>query len=143
MPYYYIMPKNLSMPETVAQDMKGEDDSVTTRWLPDDALKIYVDEWKRTGFQGGLNWYRAQTSASPVQKRDMLLFAGRKIEAPCAFISGDKDWGNYQQPGALDGYQDSCSDFRGVTFIPDAGHWVQQEQPEKVVEAILKFLDGL
>lgn len=143
MPHYYIMPKDMNMPEAVAHDMKGEDDSLTTSWLSDEALAVYVSEWKRTGFQGGLNWYRAQTSTGPIQKRDMLLFAGRKIEVPVAFISGEKDWGNYQQPGALDGYKKSCTDFRGATFIPHAGHWVQQEQPEKVIEAVMKFLKSL
>ncbi|THZ87945.1 alpha/beta-hydrolase [Aureobasidium pullulans] len=143
MPNYYIMPKDTSMPETVASMMKGEDDTATTRWLSDSDLDVYVKEWQRIGFQGGLNWYRAQTSSSKAQKADMLLFAGRKIEVPCAFISGEQDWGNYQQPGALDGYKESCADFRGSTFIPHAGHWVQQEQPEKVIEAVCKFLDGL
>lgn len=143
MPNYYIMPKELSMPVTISDMMTKEDDSVTTKWLPDEELSVYVQEWQRVGFQGGLNWYRAQTSSSQIQKADMLLFAGRKIEVPCAFISGEKDWGNYQQPGALNGYKESCSDFRGVTFIPHAGHWVQQEQPELVVEAVCKFLDGL
>lgn len=143
MPHYYIMPKDKNMPDTVAQDMEGEDATLTTRWLTDDELAVYVEEWRRTGFQGGLNWYRAQTSASLIQKRDMLLFAGRKIDVPCAFISGDKDWGNYQQPGALDGYEKSCADFRGAMFIADAGHWVQQEQPEKFTEAVLKFLKSL
>lgn len=143
MPHYYIMPEHMSMPETIAHDMKGEDASMTNRWLPDDELSVYVGEWQRTGFQGGLNWYRAQTSASLVQKRDMLLFAGRKISVPCAFISGEQDWGNYQQPGALDGYKNSCSDFRGATLISGSGHWIQQEQPEKFTEAVLKFLASL
>lgn len=143
MPYYYIMPLDQSMPDIVAHDMSSEDSSLTTKWLPDEELSVYVQEWERSGFQGGLNWYRAQTSASPVQKRDMLLFAGRKIQVPCTFISGEQDWGNYQQPGALDGYKDSCTDFRGVTMIPHAGHWVQQEQPEKVTQAVLEFLKGL
>ncbi|KAG9671451.1 alpha/beta-hydrolase, partial [Aureobasidium melanogenum] len=143
MPHYYIMPKDCSMPETISDMMKSEDSSATKGWLPDSELAVYVKEWQRVGFQGGLNWYRAQTSSSQIQKADMLLFAGKKIEVPCAFISGDKDWGNYQQPGALDGYKNSCSDFRGVTFIPYAGHWVQQEQAEKVIEAVCKFLDGL
>ncbi|KAH0161159.1 alpha/beta-hydrolase, partial [Aureobasidium melanogenum] len=143
MPHYYIMPKDCSMPETISDMMKSEDSSATKGWLPDSELAVYVKEWQRVGFQGGLNWYRAQISSSQIQKADMLLFAGKKIEVPCAFISGDKDWGNYQQPGALDGYKNSCSDFRGVTFIPHAGHWVQQEQAEKVIEAVCKFLDGL
>ena len=140
MPEYYILPLKSSMPEAVEASMEGEDTSATKRWLTDGDLAVYVFEWQRTGFQGALNWYRAQTSQSSAQRRDMLLFAGRKIEVPCCFISGEKDWGNYQQPGALEGYEKSCGDFRGVTFVKGAGHWVQQEQPERVTEAILGFL---
>ncbi|KAI5257938.1 alpha/beta-hydrolase [Aureobasidium subglaciale] len=143
MPNYYIMPEECSMPDTVSNMMEGEDRSTSTKWLSDKELDVYVKEWQRVGFQGGLNWYRAQTSSSRIQKADVLLFAGKKIEVPCAFISGEKDWGNYQQPGALDGYKESCSDFRGITFIPHAGHWVQQEQAPQVVEAVCKFLDSL
>lgn len=143
MPHYYIMPLESTMPQAVAGSMEDEDANTTKRWLPDDDLAVYVSEWQRTGFQGALNWYRAQTSQSPQQQRDMLLFAGRKIEVPCCFISGKQDWGNYQQPGAIDAYSETCTDFRGVTFVENAGHWVQQEQPEKVLDAIFAFLDGL
>lgn len=143
MPHYYILPKDSTMPDAVAANMADQDADATTSWLSDSDLAVYVQEWQRTGFQGGLNWYRAQTSSSKVHKADMLLFAGRKIEVPVAFISGEQDWGNYQQPGALDGYKKSCTDFRGVTMVSDAGHWVQQEQPEKVLEAVTKFLKGL
>jgi len=142
MPDYYIMPLNATMPQAVATSMQGEDANTSKRWLPDDNLAVYVSEWQRTGFQGALNWYRAQTSQSPQQQRDMLLFAGCQIEVPTCFISGDKDWGNYQQPGAIDAYNETCTDFRGVTFVEGAGHWVQQEQPEKVLEAIFAFLDS-
>lgn len=143
MPHYYVLPKDSTMPDAVAANMSDQDASITTSWLSDSDLDVYVQEWSHTGFQGGLNWYRAQTSASKVQKADMLLFAGRKIEVPVAFISGDKDWGNYQQPGALQGYETSCTDFRGATFVQHAGHWVQQEQPDKVIRAVTKFLEGL
>ncbi|GAB7341515.1 hypothetical protein MBLNU457_7734t1 [Dothideomycetes sp. NU457] len=95
MPHYYIMPLDSTMPQAVSASMQGEDADLTKRWLPDDDLSVYVSEWQRTGFQGALNWYRAQTSQSPQQQRDMLLFAGRKIEVPCCFISGKQDWGNY------------------------------------------------
>lgn len=143
MPHYYVMPKDMSMPQAVEYDMSDEDANLSSRWLSDGELAVYVGEWQRTGFQGALNWYRAQTNSTPVQRRDMLLFAGKKIEVPCAFISGDKDWGTYQQPGVLEKYEESCVDFRGVTLIPLAGHWAQQEQPEQVTEAVLKFLKGL
>ncbi|KAH7113314.1 Alpha/Beta hydrolase protein [Dendryphion nanum] len=141
LPYYYIMPLHKSMPETIAAMMVGEDEMKTKRWMSDDDLAVYVSEWTRTGFQGGLNWYR--TSADRGKLSDFDLFAGKKIECPATFISGDKDWGNYQQPGAMDNLPHSCTQFKGVNFIEGAGHWPQQEQPEKVVKSILAFLNSL
>ncbi|KAH7558754.1 hypothetical protein BM1_04891 [Bipolaris maydis] len=141
LPFYYIMPLHLSMPETIANMMTGQDMSATKSWMPDRDLAVYVEEWSRTGFQGGLNYYRITTD--PDRMKDLELFAGKKIECPSTFISGANDWGNHQQPGAIESYPDSCSDFRGNHFIKGAGHWPQQEQPEKVVQELLAFLDGL
>lgn len=138
LPFYYTMPLRLSMPETIATMMTGQDISATKTWMPDSDLAVYVEEWSRTGFQGGLNYYRITTD--PNNMKDLELFAGKKIECPSTFISGAKDWGNYQQPGALESYPDSCSDFRGARFIEDAGHWPQQEQPERLIEELLAFL---
>lgn len=138
MPKYYVMPLGASMPEAVSADMEGEDKGTTERWLSEGDLGVYVAEWQRTGFGGGLSWYRAQTN--PETMKDVLLFAGRKMAAPLVFVSGAKDWGNYQQPGALEGISDACEQFRGVKFIDGAGHWPQQEQPEEVVAAISEFL---
>lgn len=141
LPYYYIMPKSSNMPDTITSMMKNEDASKTTRWLSNPDLDIYVQEWSRTGFQGGLNWYRAQTD--PEKAKDVLLFAGRRIDVPSIFISGKQDWGNYQQPGALEGIDKACSDSRDTKFIEGAGHWPQQEQPARVSEELLGFLSRL
>ncbi|KAI5921799.1 Alpha/Beta hydrolase protein [Camillea tinctor] len=145
MPEYYIMRKGDTMPGAVARNMaEVPDPSKTESWLSDADLAVYCAEWRRTGFQGALNWYRAQT-ASPA--RDMLLYAGRKIEVPCAFIGGLQDWGNYQQPGALESYADpevvkeGCS--RGATLIDGSGHWIQQEDPESVVAMIFSIFETL
>lgn len=141
MPYYYIMPKSCNMPDTITSMMKNENATKTTRWLSDADLDIYVQEWSRTGFQGGLNWYRAQTDTE--KAKDVLLFAGKKIDVPSMFISGKQDWGNYQQPGALEGIGKACSDSRGIKFINGAGHWPQQEQHESVAGELLAFLSQL
>jgi pimeloyl-ACP methyl ester carboxylesterase len=135
------MPLKRTMPETIADMMATEDASATKRWMSDADLDVYVQEWSRTGFQGGLNFYR--TTTDPVRLKELDLFAGKTIECPSTFISGLQDWGNYQQPGAIEAYPQSCSDFRGIKFIEGAGHWPQQEQPEKVVKEILDFLRGL
>ncbi|KAK3073300.1 hypothetical protein LTR53_005252 [Teratosphaeriaceae sp. CCFEE 6253] len=147
MPEYYIMRAEHSMPESVEAKMRGEDASKTEKWLPVSDLQVYCNEWGRTGFQGALNWYRAQTASTPQSAKDMLLYAGKRIEVPCCFISGKSDWGNYQQPKALEGYEDEgvvvkgC--FRGAKMVDGAGHWVQQEQPERVLEEIKTFLGSL
>ncbi|KAJ4375888.1 hypothetical protein N0V83_001166 [Neocucurbitaria cava] len=141
LPYYYVLPLNKTMPETIAEMMATEDASATKTWMSDEDLAVYVQEWSRTGFQGGLNFYR--TTTDPARMRDLELFAGKKIECPSTFISGAQDWGNYQQPRAIEAFPESCSDFRGIKFVDGAGHWPQQEQPKRVVEEILEFLKGL
>ena len=69
---------------------------------------------------------------------------GRRTVDHCAFIAGASDWGVYQSPGALDRMaKTGCADFRGTTLIEGAGHWVQQEQAEAVVERVAGFLEGI
>jgi pimeloyl-ACP methyl ester carboxylesterase len=57
------------------------------------------------------------------------------------FISGQSDWGTYQMPGALDIMRERAyTHMTGVRLVPGAGHWVQQEQPESVVEHLQALL---
>ncbi len=142
MPFYYIMPLHSGMREAVAKDMAKEDrveiEKRSSRWFPEDALRVYTMEFGRTGFQGGLNWYRVQTN--PERLKELDMFAGKKIEIPCVFISGRRDWGIYQEPGVMEKMSEVCAHYKGAVMIEDAGHWVQQEQPGRVVEEILIFL---
>ena len=72
-----------------------------------------------------------------------MLYSGSTIDVPLIFISGAQDWGMYQSPGALEAMQRrSCSDFRGVYVIPEAGHWVQQEQSTAVVSVLMDFFQS-
>ncbi|KAF2204015.1 alpha/beta-hydrolase [Delitschia confertaspora ATCC 74209] len=141
MPWYYIMPLHSSMPEVVNAMMEGEDYNKTSRWLTENDLQVYVQEWTRTGFQGGLNWYRSGTDISEME--DLHLFAGRKIECPAIFISGEKDWGIYQDPGVLENMPNTCSQFRGIKLIKGAGHWPLQEQMETVCKEVLDFVASI
>ena len=139
MPTYYIMDLARSMAETVAEQMPDSERIATNRWLPELALEVYSETFDRTGFQGGLNWYRAVGFNLAEQQ----LFAGRTLDQPVVFLAGSSDWGTYQSPGALNRMENEvCSDFRGVHLVPGAGHWVQQEQPEATTGILLDFLES-
>ena len=140
MPTYYIMDADRGMAETVVPEMPSSDQIASCHWLTEAELKVYGDEYARTGFQGGLQWYRCRTEG--VGLGELQIFAGRSIGVPSLFISGRSDWGNYQTVGAIGRMQEiGCSDMRGVHQIDGAGHWVQQEKPEQVNRLLLQFLE--
>lgn len=143
MPPYYIMPLSSTMPSMVEENMRSEDEDLTKAFVSDEELDVYVSEFERTGFQGMLNWYRSSTSSQSLDTV-MALFAGRKFEVPTTYISGASDWGNYQRPGALEGFETgkTAGDYKGTRIFDGAGHWPQTEIPDIVCQEIVKFLDG-
>jgi pimeloyl-ACP methyl ester carboxylesterase len=139
MPTYYIMDRDRNMAEMVAAEMPLAAEIAACRWLPDHELAVYAEEYGRTGFQGGLQWYRVRTSGR--FEGELQLFAGRTIDVPSLFVAGKSDWGTYQRPGAIERMQDAaCIQMVGCHLLDGAGHWVQQEQPEAVTELLVQFL---
>jgi pimeloyl-ACP methyl ester carboxylesterase len=139
LPTYYAMDLDKTMPETVAAEAPTPNEIATNAWLPENELLVYSTEFERTGFQGGLQWYRC--AISPEFQAELALFSGRTIDVPSAFISGASDWGNYQRPGALETMRSTaCTKMRLCTLVDGAGHWVQQEQPEAVTKLLLDFV---
>jgi pimeloyl-ACP methyl ester carboxylesterase len=138
LPTYYVMDLAKGMAETVAAEMPSAPQIAACQWLSDDELGVYSTEFARTGFQGGLNWYRCRTAAA---NTDLELFSGRTIDQPSCFVAGANDWGVYQKPGDLEQMQTTaCTRMLGCHLVSDAGHWVQQEQPERVTALLLEFL---
>jgi pimeloyl-ACP methyl ester carboxylesterase len=138
LPRYYLMDLNKGMAATVADMAPSLLDIQACSWLTDAELGVYVREFARTGFQGALNWYR--NSFEPAAVAELQTFHGRRIEVPACFIAGRSDWGIYQSPGALQTMASACVSFDGPYFIEQAGHWVQQEQPERVDAVLGEFL---
>ena len=139
LPTYYVMDAGATMAETVATEMPPPAAIAANRWLPDGELAFYSAEYGRTGFQGGLQWYRCGTSGA--FNAELQLFAGRTIDVPSCFISGKQDWGTYQRPGVFEAMQaGACTRLLGCHLIDGAGHWVQQEQPDEVSRLLLDFL---
>ena len=137
LPTYYVMDLAESMPETVAHEMPSSEEIDTRQWLPDEELAVYAAEYQRNGFQGGLQWYRCRIE--PQFRAGEQLYAGRTIDVPTWFISGQSDWGVHQTPGAFEAMQKTaCSDFRQAHLLPGAGHWVQQEQSDAVANLLVE-----
>jgi pimeloyl-ACP methyl ester carboxylesterase len=139
MPAYYVMAHGKNMAQTVAPHMPSPAQIAACGWLGEDELRVYSSEFTRTGFQGGLQWYRCRTSGQ--FDAELAAWAGRKIEVPSCFIAGKSDWGPFQRPGHLKKMREqACARMLACSFVEGAGHWVQQEQPAEVTRLLLDFL---
>jgi len=139
LPTYYVMDLAKDMAETVAEEMPDAAAIAANTWLPDSELAFYSAEYMRTGFQGGLQWYRCGTSGA--FNADLETYSGRSIDVPSCFISGQQDWGTYQRPGVFEAMQSTaCTNMIGCHLVDGAGHWVQQEQPGQVSRLLIAFL---
>lgn len=140
LPTYYVMDADQNMAQTAALYMPDEEHIAKCQWLTEAELSVYTQNYQRTGFQGGLHWYRCGTDASC--QAALNLFSGKTIDVPSAFISGQSDWGTYQFPGAFEKMQNqTCTQMTMCELVPNAGHWVQQEQAESVSNLLIKFLN--
>ena len=139
LPTYYVMDLAKDMAATVAEEMPSAEIIAANQWLPDSELAFYSAEYARTGFQGGLQWYRCGTSGEFIA--ELQTWSGRTIDVPSCFISGQQDWGTYQRPGVFEAMQKTaCTNMIGCHLVDGAGHWVQQEQPAEVSRLLLAFL---
>lgn len=103
-------------------------------WLTREELDHYTAEFRRTGFTGGLNWYRNLDRNWATTEG----LAGAKVECPSLFIGGARDPVVAMTPPGIG--HGALADHRGDVLADGAGHWVQQEAPDVVNAALLEFL---
>lgn len=108
-------------------------------WMSPAHFAAYVATFEETGFERAVHWYR-NIDANWAQTR---WLQGCKITVPSAFLVGERDPVRRYAGHHEAELQDWLTDLRGMTIVPEAGHWVQQEKPEAVNEAILDFLSAL
>ena len=107
-------------------------------WLNAADIDAYVQAFTKSGFRGGLNWYRN------IDHNWALTapFQGKRIEQPALFVAGDRDVVPFN-PEAEQRMRAAVPALRDVVVLPGVGHWTQQEAPEAVNEALLGFLASL
>jgi pimeloyl-ACP methyl ester carboxylesterase len=110
-------------------------------WLGEADIDFYAGEFARTGFRGGLNWYRN------IDRNWELLapWTGAKVEVPALFMTGDKDL-VYKFPG-MEQLVANLAHFvpklKKTVILPGCGHWTQQERKDDVNRELVAFLKGL
>ncbi|MEY4749619.1 MAG: hypothetical protein RIQ60_1833 [Pseudomonadota bacterium] len=110
-------------------------------WMNAADLAYYAGEFSRTGFRGGLNWYRA------IRRNTALLapWRGAVIRQPALFIAGERD-GVLRFPASkaqIERFSQTLPCLRGCHILPGAGHWIQRERAAQVNTLLLDFLASL
>ncbi|MBX2796887.1 MAG: alpha/beta hydrolase [Myxococcales bacterium] len=110
-------------------------------WLSEADLDRYAEAFTRSGFSGGIHRYRNMDR----DWHELADFDTARIPQPALFLAGEHDSVLRYAPGVdlMQLMAPFFDDLRGQVVIPGAGHWVQQERPEAVNQALLAFLEGL
>ena len=128
-------PKNMRLGDVI----RARVPDALPQWLTQDDLEFYVGEFARTGFRGGINWYRnidRNWELTPFQD-------GAKVLQPAVFIAGERDLVLKMRPEAVTAQSRYVPDLKGSHIVPEAGHWVQQQKPDAVNGFLLDFLRAL
>jgi microsomal epoxide hydrolase/non-specific protein-tyrosine kinase len=120
---------SLAFPQIVAAYDAGQDPRKPI--LTADERQVFVDTFQRTGFTGGINWYRNMT-------RNWERSAGldTTVRVPALMVMAEND--AVLPPSAADGMAALIPDLEKV-LIPDCGHWTQQEQPAEVNRLLIDW----
>ena len=110
-------------------------------FVSEEDFAVLVESYRRTGFRPGLNLYRNLD-------RNWALLAPwhlMPVTQPSLFIAGSRDTTIRNPAGqaSLGRLRDALPGLRGLHLIDGAGHWIQQERPREVNDALLTFLDSL
>ena len=110
-------------------------------WLTEADVEFYAGEFARTGFRGGLSWYR-----NIDRNWEMLApFAGARVMVPALYVAGDRDL--VVRFRGMDQLIPNLTKFvpqlRKTIMLPGCGHWTQQERPDAVNVAMIEFLRSL
>lgn len=110
-------------------------------WLSEAEFDTLAQDFERTGFTGGLNWYRNLDRNWELT----AAYADAKVEVPTFFLYGenDPDMEGFSGRDPLATLRANVADLRSVVEVPTAGHLVQLEKPDVVGKFITTALREL
>lgn len=106
------------------------------KFLTDEDFEVFLRSFKKSGFRGGLNWYRCMD-------RNWEESAGQEelIEQPALMITAELDV--VLRPEMAEGMKARVPNLRRTVLVKGSGHWTQQEKPAEVNAALLDFIKDL
>jgi pimeloyl-ACP methyl ester carboxylesterase len=108
-------------------------------WLTEQDIDFFTCEFERTGFRGGLNWYRNLD-----RNWELTAFlSGAKLRQPALFVAGELDPVITMYREAFDAMEQTVPSLKQKVLLSGAGHWIQQERPNEVNQLLVEFLTGL
>jgi pimeloyl-ACP methyl ester carboxylesterase len=110
-------------------------------WLSAEDIAYYTAEFSRTGFRGGLSWYRNISRSWEL----LTPWRGVVVQQPSMFIAGARD-DVLKFPAShsqIANFSHTLPGLRGCHILEGAGHWIQRERAATVDDLLLGFLNGL
>ncbi|KAH7655046.1 Soluble epoxide hydrolase protein [Dioscorea alata] len=133
-PNAYILPKETGF------SVSSDDDLTLPPWLSEEDINYYAAKFEKTGFTGGLNYYRCME----LNWELTAAWTGTQIKVPAKFIVGDLDLA-YHFPGVKDyihkgGFKKDVPFLQDVVVMEGVGHFITLEKAHEVTDHIYDFI---
>ncbi|XP_029397204.1 bifunctional epoxide hydrolase 2 [Mus pahari] len=109
------------------------EDPKLSKITTEEEIEFYVQQFKKSGFRGPLNWYRNTERNWKWSCKGL----GRKILVPALMVTAEKDV--VLRP-EMSKNMETWIPFLKRGHIEDCGHWTQIEKPAEVNQILIKWL---
>ncbi|MFI7671646.1 alpha/beta fold hydrolase [Nocardia sp. NPDC049526] len=121
-------------------DSLAADTPALLAWEGEQDAKTYASQFQKSGFTGGINWYRNLDRNWKLSKD----WRDNDVHAPALYLIGGRDGAlTLPQSQRLMSGDSGFRNLRETVVLPEAGHAIQQERPDQVNDVLTRFLRSL
>lgn len=110
-------------------------------WISDFDIQFYVEDKEKSGWTGGLNYYRCMDKTYELK----APWTGAVLNTKALFIAGKDDL-VIKLPGLQvyvdNNFKNFVPNLQDIVYL-EGGHFIQQEQPTKINELLIAFFKGI